>query len=97
MITRSMNVAKSLINFNNNKSKSNFIFNDKKIQKKNFNNENELAMHNESLIIFRNIVDETFVFTYENFLSFDSNVDVTSIYQMLLDIMKSCVTIRNTF
>ena len=75
MITRSINVAKSSINFNNNKSRNEFLFDIEKIQKKKFNGENELTMHNESLIIFRNIVNKTSIFIYENFLSFDSNVD----------------------
>ena len=75
MITRSMSVAKSSTNFNNNESRNDFLFDIEKIQKKNFNDENKLAMHNESLIIFYNIVDETFIFVHENFLSFDSNVD----------------------
>ena len=75
MITRSMNVTKSSTNLNNNESRNDFLFDIEKIQKKNFNDENKLAMHNESLIIFYNIVDETFVFVHKNFLSFDSNVD----------------------
>ena len=75
MITRSMNVAKSSTNLNNNESRNDFLFDIEKIQKKNFNDENKLAMHNESLMTFYNIVDETFVFAHKNFLSFDSNVD----------------------
>ena len=75
MITRLINVARSSTNFNNNESKNNFLFDIEKIQKKIFNDENKLTMYNESLITFHDIVDETFVFVHENFLSFDSNVD----------------------
>ena len=70
-----MNVARSLTNFNNNESKNDFLFNIKKIQKKNFNDENELTMHNESLITSRDIVDATSIFIYKSFLSFDLNVN----------------------
>ena len=70
-----MNVAKSSTNLNNNESRNNFLFNIEKIQKKIFNNKNKLTMHNESLITFYDIVDETFVFVDKNFSSFDSNVN----------------------
>ena len=63
-----MSVAKSSTSLNNNQSRNEFLFNIENIQKNFFNNENELAMHNELLIIFCDIVNKTFVFIYKNVL-----------------------------
>ena len=46
-----------------------------KIYKKKLNNEKKSIMYNELLIIFRDIINETFVFIHENISLFDSNVD----------------------